>query len=309
MTQIIDAYLGLAALRQAGYRSTATAIAELVDNSLEAEAKNIDIVAISRSTMISRRVSNQVESIAVLDDGVGMSPEILSKCLSLGWGTRLETREGLGRFGFGLKGSSISQARRVDVYSWIKPGEIYRAYLDLDEIKDGKLTELPDIERTELPLDFRKCFADKLSDSGTIVWWTELDHMDLKRAETLVSRINGDLCRIYRHFLDDCDVYGSKRNINVHLLQSEKQEITKTVHLLANDPIYQLTPNNLDGYKNEQTNEALTEPFSIDVKYGTSEFVKTSKVEFRFTIAKPSIQNLGGNSTQGKHYGKNTGIS
>ena len=44
MTQIIDAYLGLMALRQAGYRSTATAIAELVDNSIEAEANDIDII-------------------------------------------------------------------------------------------------------------------------------------------------------------------------------------------------------------------------------------------------------------------------
>ena len=78
MTHIIDAYLGLAALRQAGYRSTATAVAELVDNSIEAGASEIDIIAISRSIILSQRKSNQVESIAVLDNGDGMTEEIIN---------------------------------------------------------------------------------------------------------------------------------------------------------------------------------------------------------------------------------------
>jgi len=69
MTQIIDAYLGLTALRQAGYRSTATAVAELVDNSIEAGAKDIDIVASSRPVTLNQRKLNTVETIAVLDNG------------------------------------------------------------------------------------------------------------------------------------------------------------------------------------------------------------------------------------------------
>ncbi len=309
MTQIIDAYLGLTALRQAGYRSTATAVAELVDNSIEAGASIIDIVAISRKTFVNARTSNQVERIAVIDNGCGMPPHILSKCLSLGWGTRLETRGGLGRFGFGLKGSSISQARRVEVYSWVNKGEIYRAYVDLDEIKNSKLTELVEIEKSELPLDIRNCFGEQLGETGTVVLWDDLDQMDLRRAETMVQRINAELCRIYRHFLDDCDIYGDKREVNIHLLQADSGEVTKTIQLLANDPLYLLTPNNLPGYENEATNELFCEPFSIDIKYRDAMGVKTSKVDFIFSVSLPSLQNLGGNSAQGKHYGKNTGIS
>ncbi|MCR9106005.1 MAG: ATP-binding protein [Gammaproteobacteria bacterium] len=309
MTQIIDAYLGLAALRQAGYRSTATAVAELVDNSIEAGASEIDIIAISRSVTLSQRKSNQVESIAVLDNGEGMTDETLSKCLSLGWGTRLSTREGLGRFGFGLKGSSISQARRVDVYSWIKDGAVYRAYLDLDEIKDKKLTQLPPTKKSKLPKEILKCFSDKLGSSGTLVVWSDLDQMDLRRAETLLKRVNHDLCRIYRHFLDDCDQYGDKRTVRLHMLQAEVTKLKDSVELRANDPLYQLVPNNLDGYESESTNEPFEKMFPIDIEYYAGDVVKTSKVEFRFSVAKPSIQLLGGNSTQGKHYQKNTGIS
>ena len=90
MPQIIDAYLGLAALRQAGYKSTATAVAELVDNSLEAKATNIDIIAISNPVVVTNRTSKQITKIAVLDDGEGMDEVVLSQCLSMGWGTRLE---------------------------------------------------------------------------------------------------------------------------------------------------------------------------------------------------------------------------
>ena len=112
MAQIIDAYLGLTALRQAGYLSTATAVAELVDNSIEAEASNIDIIAISKEVLINTRTSNQVQKIAVLDNGDGMTTDILENCLSLGWGTRLNTREGLGRFGFGRCLNITSKACR-----------------------------------------------------------------------------------------------------------------------------------------------------------------------------------------------------
>jgi len=68
MTQIIDAYLGLNALRQAGYKSTATAIAELVDNSIEAEATEISIMAISNAELVGKRTTNQVKTMFLTMD-------------------------------------------------------------------------------------------------------------------------------------------------------------------------------------------------------------------------------------------------
>lgn len=308
MTHIIDAYLGLIALRQAGYRSTATAVAELVDNSLEAEATKIDIIAISKKVLVGIRTTEQVQKIAVLDNGDGMAFEILENCLSLGWGTRLHTREGLGRFGFGLKGASISQARRVEVYSWVKPNEVYKTYLDLDEIHSGNQQDLNEIEKVTLPKEIISAYGSEISESGTLVVWDDLDQMDLKRAETLLNRMNKELCRIYRHFLDDDENYGEKRIINLHRLNLDTGE-NISLTLRANDPLYLLKPNNLEGYENEATNVEHEEPFSIDIKYNDGLVEKTSKVWFRFSIAKPTIQNLGGSSKIGKHYGRNTGIS
>ena len=88
-----------------------------------------------------------------------------------------------------------------------------------------------------------------------------------------------------------------------------QQRINKSSALKANDPLYLLTPNNLPGYENEATNSLWGEPFSIDVRYSLGGAEMLSPVRFQFTIAQPEIQNLGGNSIQGRHYAKNTGIS
>ena len=64
----------------------------------------------------------------------------LRRALQFGNGGRLNDRSGIGRFGMGLPNSSISQARRVDVWSWQdgKANAIH-SYLDVSEIEDGRL--------------------------------------------------------------------------------------------------------------------------------------------------------------------------
>ena len=60
MTQIISAALGLEALRNSGYKDTSYAISELIDNSIEAKAKNIHILAITRKVFVEKRTSKQI---------------------------------------------------------------------------------------------------------------------------------------------------------------------------------------------------------------------------------------------------------
>jgi len=61
-------------------------------------------------------------------------------------------------------------------------------------------------------------------------------------------------------------------------------------------------------FTKHQTNNAHDQ-FYIDVKYQIGDTEAISKVGFRFTIALPEIQALGGSSALGKHYLNNTGIS
>ena len=113
MNRIANPALMIKMLRDAGYKNTSYAVAELVDNSIEAKAKNISI-ALYEENVTNVRTQKLINEIAIFDDVEGMAPAILGRCLSFGWGTRLEGATGLGKFGFGLKGASISQARRVE---------------------------------------------------------------------------------------------------------------------------------------------------------------------------------------------------
>lgn len=303
--QIVDAYLALTALRQIGYRNTATAVAELVDNSIEAKAKKITIVTLSKRETVSQRTVYRVQKIGVLDNGEGMSPEELGSCLSLGWGTRLKTREGLGRFGFGLKGSSLSQAQLVEVFSWRK-GAVYKAYLDLQEIKNDGQQYLKKVEKTDLPKYIVAAIGDEIANSGTLVLWSKLDGVDFKRPKTLFSRMQEELCRIYRHFLDDNDDYGKRRDIKLVDYDLDNKKVEDTHALMPNDPLYMLEPSNCPESNGKATNAAFEKPYPIRIEYEQGKF---SDVEVRLSIAKPETQKMGGNSSLGKHYARNTGIS
>lgn len=303
--QIVDAYLALNALRQVGYRNTATAVAELVDNSIEAEAEKITIVTLSAREPVAKRTVYRVQKIAVLDDGLGMTPDELGRCLSLGWGTRLDTRDGLGRFGFGLKGSSLSQAELVEVYSW-QNGTVHKTYLDLPEVKEGRQQYLKSVEETSLPKEIVEAVGGKIGSSGTLVLWSKLDGVDFKRPSTLFSRMQEELCRIYRHFLDNNNDYGKKRDVSLVDFDLDNNKVEASHQLEPNDPLYLLEPSSCPDSDGKATNVEFEKPYAIPVEYEQGKF---SDIEIRLSIAKPETQKMGGNSNLGKHYARNTGIS
>ena len=304
--RITNASLTIQTLIHAGFRSTASAIAELVDNSIEANSLDIRIIATNKKTFVKTSTQNNIHELAVLDDGHGMNLEELGRCLSLGWGTHLDKHEGLGKFGFGLKGSSISQCRMIEVYSWQNGHEnCHLITMDINKIIEEDLEELPDPQPSSLPQIYKTLFRDNFGNSGTLVRWQDLATVDVKKTDALVRRLNSELCRIYRHYLDDDDDYGTRRNIQVVTIESGDKTISNETPLLANDPLYLLTPSNVEGYEQEAIFEKWGDDYEIDIE--TEEGL--SKVEFRSSIARPEIQLLGGASKVGKHCDGNTGIS
>src|SRR5688572_6186925 len=108
---IVPAETAIESFRANGFKSTASALSELIDNSIEAGATKVDIVLIEDEQRINQRQVWRLSEIAVLDNGAGMSPDTLSVALQFGNGTRLDSSddESLGRFGMGLPNSSVSQ--------------------------------------------------------------------------------------------------------------------------------------------------------------------------------------------------------
>ena len=303
---IIPAHTALETFRDSGYKHTASAIAELIDNSIEAKANHVKILAFEKEDYSGQRKRSVVNKIAVYDDGEGMGYDTLALSLQFGVGTRMHSRKGMGRFGIGLPNASVSQCRRVTVYSW-QNGVCRRVYLDIDEVKDTKVQNSIPPEEVEIPQNLTN-YLGEISISGTLVVWEKCDRLDLKKGETLYKHMSKDLCRIYRHFLDDDDQYGKKVSINYSIVKEDSliMSVDFSKDLSANDPLFLLTPNINEGYEEEATSVSQGKE-DIEIPYNDKG--DTSKIEIRYSIAKPHIQAEGGNSSIGKAYRDNNKIS
>ena len=106
------------ALRDSRYHNTAYAVAELIDNSIEANAEQIDLLCRENHVEVKSKTRSRLLELAVLDNGEGMTPRTLLDALKFGGGTRHDSTQGIGKYGMGLPTSSMSQCTRVDVWTW-----------------------------------------------------------------------------------------------------------------------------------------------------------------------------------------------
>jgi hypothetical protein len=304
---IIPAKTAIETFRDSGYKSTASAIAELIDNSIEAEADDIQILTFEKLVEGPRRTTKQISKIAIYDNGLGMTSDVLSIALQFGHGTRMTSRKGIGRFGIGLPNASVSQCRRVDLYSW-RDEKCHHTHLDVDEVKELELQNANKVRRCEMPSDILAHIEGKPRKSGTLVVWSKCDRLDLRKSNTLFNHMKGDLCRIFRHFLDEDDTYGTRRVIRMVEIGTKGKDVSRD--LRPNDPLYLMSPNYVPSAKNAGTNIMHGNVEKLPVFYYDDEGKKRETVvELRYSIALPETQSAGGNSDLGKHYAKNTGIS
>ena len=151
-------------LRDFGY-SLETSIADIIDNSITAKASRINI--------ITDTISDD-PSIAIVDNGIGMSKEELLDALRPGTKNPLEHRRenDLGRFGLGLKSASFSQCRQLIVVTK-KNGIINGAAWDLDIVAKTNKWSAVILDNPEFLLG-----VNQLEESGTAVIWKRLDRLE-----------------------------------------------------------------------------------------------------------------------------------
>lgn len=187
-------------LRDIGYDFVA-ALADLVDNSVTANATSIDVEIV---------FDGAKSYVLLADDGDGMTEAELNEALR--FGTRREYGPGeLGRYGLGLKTASLSQCRRVTVAT--RRARTYRRLatktLDLDHI-----AETDRWEAIEAPADspVHRCL-DWLDDApGTVILWEHLDRVlperrpeggwARRRLEQLAERSREYLGMVFHRFLE-----------------------------------------------------------------------------------------------------------
>lgn len=188
---VVDVSRFLHSVRDGGYRSVNHALFELLDNSVQAGAGGIEVSFRS----VGPELDDYGLWVSVTDDGAGMTPSEIGRALSFGGSSRFGDRGGIGRFGMGLPASSVSQARRADVYSWRRGGTPWTTYLDVDELMRESATELPRAARTDS--------LQRGSEAGTVVVWSRCDRLVGFRPATLRRRFAESAAQAYRYFLWD----------------------------------------------------------------------------------------------------------
>jgi hypothetical protein len=181
---IVPAHLAVQAMRDNGYKNAAYAIAELMDNSIQAGATVVELLCSEQVNLVAQRRRSSIHQIAVLDNGSGMDAEVLKLALQFGNGTHLtpDKQDGMGRFGMGLPSASISQCTRVEVWSWQHGIEsaLY-TYIDLDKIRSQEQRAIPEPMPRRVP-DVWQQASSGFGTSGTLVVWSNLDRIMPKRS-------------------------------------------------------------------------------------------------------------------------------
>lgn len=155
----------ITSLRDVGYSST-EAVADLVDNSVAAGARRVDVDV---------RFAGAHAYIRIVDDGSGMGGGQITEAMRYG-AERDYHSDDLGKFGLGLKTASMSQCRRLSVASRISPqrAHVEARQLDLDHIEATDRWEILLLAAADRP---DRLTAPLRHHTGTVVLWEDLDRI------------------------------------------------------------------------------------------------------------------------------------
>lgn len=186
-------------LRDMGY-DFCQAVADLIDNSIEAEATEIKIEI---------EFDGDHSRVRIIDNGNGMNEKELQEAMRYGSERVYEAINSLGKFGLGLKTASLSQCRKLSVASRKSNNEKINACCwDLDYVEKSNKWEIikPDEKDLERILGSHSDITN-----GTIVLWQLLDRMlglvhpysevARKRLMTLCRELENHLAAVFHRFL------------------------------------------------------------------------------------------------------------
>lgn len=173
----------MGSMRSMGY-SFESAVADVIDNSITAKCTTVKIMF--PSTPLDEL------AVGILDDGIGMSREVLINAMRYGSIASEDKREedDLGRFGLGLKSASLSQCKVLTVISYFE-GNVAAYSWDYNYIlqrKDWIAKELLKEEILRLP------YINELTTQGkgTLVLWQDFDILH-KSSEGLIFDALNDM--------------------------------------------------------------------------------------------------------------------
>lgn len=165
----------LRGLRDLGFRDPPAAVAALVDNAIDARASRVDV--------LTHTASGKVSALAIIDDGVGMVPEMIRAACAVGGACRIGDGPHLGREGFGLPAAPLALGQRFTLMSRPQGGALFAVTCDLNELGDAP-RPLPEAVPADAPRFVREALAVRGDrDAATVVLVEALDRITMTPAQ------------------------------------------------------------------------------------------------------------------------------
>lgn len=176
-------------VRSSDYKNSTYAIAEIIDNSVDAEATEVEIITVSRN--------NKISDVYFVDNGKGMSKDKLETCVVFATSHHGPGSKKTGVFGMGLPNASLSQCRRFAAITEIG-GQWYKNEVDIKKMLEDNTLEIQPILKLENSEIERILKKSKIEKPKTIIHWTDIDQIQIK-PNTLKDRSKRLIGRIHRH--------------------------------------------------------------------------------------------------------------
>lgn len=207
---LFNAAQALESQRRSGYRNTAAAAREIVDNAIEAKASRIDICFDRPKILKKHQQAESIQAIAFIDNGPGMLPKMAQYALSWGAGTHFDDPGFIGKFGFGLPNASINQTRLVEVYTKTANADVVtKAVLDARAVKEHGVQTIGEPIDADLP-EFVQTYLDRNAlkfEHGTVVVWVDPDRLTYRKPAPMKEHLLDDFGVTYRYLFGQMEIH------------------------------------------------------------------------------------------------------
>ena len=202
-------------LRDTGY-DTNTALADVVDNSVDADANHIEVT-------INLDIKKK-PYVYIADDGCGMDKEELLDGMKYGSSsTKAKAQRRLGKFGLGMKTASTAFCRKLSVISKKNENDpLWMATWDLDEVVADRDWVLLVTEEKDIPEQYKRELNKVMKKGhGTLVVWEKVDRfangaVNKKNIDTIAKNFSQYASMIYHRFIDKEDKRARNLEIKVN---------------------------------------------------------------------------------------------
>lgn len=195
-------------LSRIGYTPT-SAICDIVDNSVMADAKNIYIRIVKENIHFEDNRKNNVKEYLIIDDGKGMDYTKMLDALSLGSDNSEYDDDTLSKFGLGLKSASFSQGNRLELISK-KDNVINKLVVDLTVLNNEYFCEMQELNDSDKEL-INKYIENS---TGTIVRISLVRKENHPSVKKTIDELTYKLGVIYYYYMKDgVNIYLSDNKI------------------------------------------------------------------------------------------------